>query len=177
MLPNLNRTHKYIAPLFFADLINTKAEKLFSNRTVITKPRYYLHAERRDVIICVTEILKNEQFDSYMRELRNDPSYVLDKIVGTDPLKAMVVLKIPKWINLDNFVKGKYSKISGIKVQKNWFPENFMHSYRVLTRDKTLIAEIAKNLDVDPEIIGELDDIPRIEDELFNHQPTPTPWF
>ena len=170
MKSNLNRTHRYIAPMFFADLINSNSGKLFGNRTVITKPRYYIHPERKDAMVCVTEVLDNERFDSYMKELRNDQSYVLDKIVGTEPLRSMIVLKIPTWINIDNFIKGQYSKVSSIKVQKNWFPEKFIRSYQVLTRDEKLIEEIAKSLDVDPRIIGELDEVPNIEEEIFNNQ-------
>jgi len=172
---DLNRTHRYIAPMFFADLKNSRSEKLFANRQIVERPRYYVHQNRKDVIVCVMKVLDAERFDSSMKELRNDSTYVSDKMVKGDFLRSIVVLKTPAWIRIDKFLEGKYSQIATIKIQKAWFPDSYLREYRVMVKDPKLVEEIAKALDVDPSIIGEMDEIPRLEEEVFNYQPTPTP--
>jgi hypothetical protein len=167
MKMKLNRTHRYIAPLFFGDLINIKIENLFKKRDIVDVPRYYLHKVRKDVLVCVVTIRDMEQFQDYIQDIRLQSPYVNDQMINGNPPVAVILFTIPDWINLDAFLKGKYSKISKRKVEKCWFPERFSREYRVTIRDPKLIEEIAKDLDVDLQIIGELDDVPSVDEEYY----------
>jgi hypothetical protein len=167
MKPKLNRTHRYIAPMFFGDLINIKIENLFKKRDVVEVPRYYLHSGRKDVIVCVVTIKDIERFQEEIQEIRMQKPYVTDIFKSGNPPTSVVLFSIPEWIDINAFLKGKYTKISKRKIEKCWFPERFEREYRVAIRDPKLIAEIAEDLNVDPSIIGELDSIPAAEEEYY----------
>jgi hypothetical protein len=167
MKTKLNKTHRYIAPMFFGDLINIKIESLFKKRDVVEVPKYYLHSGRKDVIVCVVTIKDVERYQEEIQEIRMQKPYITDIFKSGNPPVSVVLFSIPEWINIDAFLKGEYTKISKRKIEKKWFPERFVREYRVATRDPKLIEEIAEELNVDSSIIGELDEIPNPKEEYY----------
>lgn len=173
MKNKINKTQRYIAPLFFGDLINIKIENLFKKRDIVEVPRYYLHKLRQDVMVCVVEIKDIQRFQEEIEEIRLQPPYVTDLFKNGDPPTSVILFNIPDWINIDQFLKGKYTKISSRKIDKRWYPSKFEREYKVTVRDNSLVEEIAQQLNVDPSIIGELDEVPKEEEEYYKSEYQP----